>query len=194
MRVGLCLIIIFNILLLVSCSSQSAETTKRNDASVTVELANLYRDDGYNEGEYNTLMSYVTQYSDIADSQVSYNLALYYYDNKQYEKAIELCNKNYEVYKAHTRFLKLIYRCYLELEDFENAGEYCNKLVEIGDFDENEVTTICDLYDKIDRKDFKKSIINKCFDKGLFSKKIIDIAISLDSDNPEYKILSLYAK
>ena len=178
-----------------SCSSVSAFEKMRKDASVTVELSNLYRNNDDRDGELNTLLSFAEQYSLTADPQVAYNLAVRYYEDKEYGKALDICIPCIDAYKAHSRFRKLACSCHIALGDYGKAWEMYDSILDSGEaITEKDVLQMCAFIDEHSIPEGKKKVIETAMKNGLFTKDILTIAAEMNPDEDEYDMLLRYAK
>ncbi|HAL18628.1 MAG TPA: hypothetical protein DCO86_03290 [Spirochaetaceae bacterium] len=179
----------------VSCTSASVIERTKTDASIAVELAELYGSNGDKEGELNTLLSFVEQYSITTDPQVAYNLALRYYEDGDYRRAVDVCMANRDIYRAHVRFNRLACSCYIAMGDFENALRLYDDILHSGDKPtEEDILRVCRMMDEHGDPSDKKRVIDIAMDEGLFSKKILEIAADMDKGEDEYDMLLRYAK
>ena len=179
----------------ISCTSASAIERTKTDASIAVELAELYGSNGDKEGELNTLLSFVEQYSVTTDPQVAYNLALRYYDDGDYQRAVDVCMANRDVYRAHIRFNRLACSCYIAMGDFENALRLYDDILYSGDkLTEDDILRVCKMMDEHGNPSDKKRVMGIAMESGLFSKKILEIAADMDKGEDEYDMLLRYAK
>lgn len=171
------------------CATNNLTDSVKKEINIVLEIANIYHNTKDYESEKAVLEKFISQRGYVSD-KINYNLCLVYYNNSEFKKTIDSCEKFFKNNRAFLDYLRLEGECYKALKDNENAILCYKKIIDTNCANAQDYTDCATLLCESNKKDEAKQILkNAIEDKYIISKALLQLAVSLDNENEEYKIL-----
>ena len=181
---------LFLLFLCLSCATATQDSDINNQVDIVLEIANIYHKNGDYALEEQTLKGFIDQNGRI-NNKINFNLALIYYNNAEYQKAIDICTSEFKRSPEFLDYLRINAKCYEKLEKVNDCIDTYETLIASTNANNDDFKDYIEYLLKINDNENALRVVRIAIDERyLFSKELLSLAPKLDSENREYIILN----